>query len=207
MELHTSDYSSAGVEPLLSTSRLAPATASSSINGSLLEEEGVAIKSSAAQAKHVHNHSDRCCVDWCSDVRLCRRWLISHSAGYTSLLLINCPINPTAEMVMHTLQACMLQQSDADIWACLADLAQQALGLFEGECSYSKDSIFILNLLWVFEFQLYAKAGRYHAIEGKASTLIYLSWNQYLFKCRATFSFTFIFLDSILPEGSCLAAT
>lgn len=147
MELYTSDYSSAGVEPLLNTSRVTPSTASSPINGCLLEEEGVAIKSSAAQAKHVHNHSDCCCVDWCSDVRLCRRWLISHSAGYTSLLLINCPINPTAEMVMHTLQACMLQQSDADIWACLADLAQQALRLFEGECSYSKDSIFIC--LWI----------------------------------------------------------
>lgn len=70
LELYTSVLNPLGVEPLLSTFCVTPATSSSPINGSLLEEEGVAIRSSAAQAKHVHSH---CCVDWCSDVRLCCR--------------------------------------------------------------------------------------------------------------------------------------
>lgn len=158
-ELYTSVFNSAGVELLLSTSFVTPPTASSPI------KEGVAIRSSAAQAKH----SNGCCVDWCWDVRLCCRWLISHSAGYTSLPLINCPINPAAELVMHTLQACMLQQSDADMCAHLADLAQQALRLFERKCSTVK-----IPFPFVFEFPLYAKAERYHAIEGNASKLIWL---------------------------------
>lgn len=43
------------------------------INGNMLKKEGITIKSSAAQAKHVHNRSSSCCVDWCSDVKLCCR--------------------------------------------------------------------------------------------------------------------------------------
>lgn len=82
-------------------------------------------------------------VDCCLDVRLSCRWLISHSAGYTSLPLINCPINPAAELVMHSLQGCMVQQSDADMFAHLADLCWTTPHLVEEKCSYSKDSLSI----------------------------------------------------------------
>lgn len=40
LELHASVFNPAGVEPILSTSRVTPATASSPINGSRLEEGG-----------------------------------------------------------------------------------------------------------------------------------------------------------------------
>lgn len=111
------------------------------------------------------NRSSCCFVDCCLDVRLSCRWLISRSAGYTSLPLINCPINPAAELVMHSLQGCMVQQSDADMCARLADL-------------YSKDSLSICLGI------LYAKAKHSLAVEGSYSTLIRLELNQYLLKCR-----------------------
>lgn len=46
------------------------------------------------------NHSGCCGADWCSSVEPCCRWVISRSLGYTSLPLINCPINPAAERIM-----------------------------------------------------------------------------------------------------------
>lgn len=49
----------------------------------------------------VCNHSGCCSADWCSCVGPCCRWVIS-SPGYTSLPLINCPINPAAEWIMHS---------------------------------------------------------------------------------------------------------
>lgn len=42
----------------------------------------------------VCNHSGCCGADWCSCVGPRCRWVISRSQGYTSLPLINCPINP-----------------------------------------------------------------------------------------------------------------
>lgn len=50
----------------------------------------------------VCNHSGCCSADWCSCVGPCCRWVISRSLGYTSLPLINCPINPAAEWIMHS---------------------------------------------------------------------------------------------------------
>lgn len=104
--------------------------------------------SSAAQAKHVCNHSS-CCVDWCPGAELCCRWLISRSGGYTSPPMINCPINPAAELLMHSSQGCTLQQSDADACAHLADLCQTTPQVVEEKCSYRKDS-----LSFVFKFPL-----------------------------------------------------
>lgn len=63
----------------------------------------------------VCNHPGCRSADWCSYVGPCCRWLISHSVGYTSLPLINCPINPAAELIMHSLQAYTLQATQARV--------------------------------------------------------------------------------------------
>lgn len=104
-----------GVEPILSFS-CAPRRSSFPYQCQAVRGGGSRRRPLCRSAQPcVCNHPGCRSADWCSYVGPCCRWLISHSVGYTSLPLINCPINPAAELIMHSLQAYTLQATQARV--------------------------------------------------------------------------------------------
>ena len=105
IELYTCVFIPVRFLPCWTDPRLSPVlptTAPSPINVRLSEEVGSRRRLFRCSAQPcVCNHSGCCSADWCSCVGPCCRWVIS-SPGYTSLPLINCPINPAGEWIMHS---------------------------------------------------------------------------------------------------------